>query len=114
MKSWPIAKTGKTIPSLANIPDFEVPARVSDIAWSVDEGRGYRYYTARIGPLSLFVEDHEVHGITWRVGNAASLTDANRIEFAEAETDVERAKKKCFTIVNFIRIIKDDFAQLEA
>lgn len=111
MKSWPT--TGKTISTLASTPDFHVPLRVEDIAWELDEGRGYKYYTARVGPLRLFVEDHDVHGITWRVSNAASLTDANRIEFAEAETDVARAKRKCFTVLNFIRIIKDDFTQLE-
>lgn len=107
MKSW-----GKktTIPD----PDFQVPATLEELVWATEEGRGYKYLRSRVGPFHLFVEDHELHGVTWRISTCSALTASDAMECRAEETDLERAKKKCFTALNFFCIMRDEFKALES
>lgn len=93
--------------------EFQVPATLEDVKWSSEKGRGYFYLRAQVGPFRLFIEEHDLHGVTWCISTGAALTDANAMECRAEETDLERAKKKCFTALNFFCIMRDELKALE-
>ena len=92
--------------------DFEVPSRFEDLQWRKDSGLSWTIYSVNVGPFLLTVKD-EPGEVTWNVANGESLTSVSRIELGGPEIEVRRAMMKCFVVVNFLRILKDDFTELE-